>query len=79
VEAHDRRRSGKAAEAIQVRVAASSQEAVRRMEMHLRAIHAARQFVDMAEGKAKVAAVAGAAVVAAAQVVGGTAQAREPV
>jgi hypothetical protein len=33
----------------------------------------------MAEGKVKAAAVAGAAVVAAAQIAGGTAQAKEPV
>jgi hypothetical protein len=79
VEAHDRRHSDKAAAAILVRVAASSQEAARRMGMHSRATHAARQLVGMAEGKVKVAAVAGAAVAAEAQVAGGTAQAKEPV
>jgi hypothetical protein len=68
-----------AAVAILVRVAASLQAVVRRMGRHLRAIHAARRLVGMAEGKVKAAAVAGAAVVAAAQIAGGTAQAKEPV
>jgi hypothetical protein len=79
LEAHGRRHSGMAAAAILVRVSASSQEAVRRMAMHLRAIHAARRLVGTAEGKMKVAAVAVAGAAAVAQVAGGIAQAREPV
>ena len=85
LEAHGRRRSGKAAAATEgsARVVASLLEAVRRMAMHLRVMAVARdvgKVVGMAEAVAVVVVVAAvlAAAAAGAEVVAGIAQAREP-
>ena len=77
LEAHGRRRSGKAAAATEgsARVAASLPEAVQHMAMHSRAMTAARD-VGRAEDMVEAAAVAVAAAVVEAVV--GTARAREP-
>jgi len=84
LEAHGRRRSGKAAAATEgsARVVASLLEAVRRMAMHLRVMAVARdvgKVVGMAEAVAVVVVAAVlAAAAAGAEVVAGIAQAREP-
>jgi hypothetical protein len=78
LEAHGRRRSGKAAAATEgsARVVASLLEVAQRTAMHLRVTTVA-QNVGRAEGMVEAAAVAVAAA-AVVEAVAGTAQAREP-